>query len=285
MKRKMAKRKPTKREVAKSPRPSEVPEKSLLELWERGRRGPLELIPPYTTGVIDGVSLPKDLEAVIGFHAGECMLGADYYMEGEPWFYWWLALAIDGQPYDHGCAGIETSYPRYHFYGERPPGRIDEDGNDLSDPSGWKDRSMALTKLQKFAVGVALRDAMREGFFLAILRYADDLKTSAQAAVDRQYLELRHAQVLKQRRENGELLAEEGRAAKAANDIARAKHICSLYKRIRPSKPDGSRGNGGAIRDVVERYESHTRESITPRAVREILKRHGMMPARRKGKN
>jgi hypothetical protein len=91
--------------------------------------------------------------------------------------------------------------------------------------------------------------------------------------------------VLSQRRENGAMLAEEGRAAKAPNDAARAKWICSAYRRIRPSKPEGSRGNGAAIRDVVERYQSQTGKSITPKGVREILKRHGLLPARRKGKN
>jgi hypothetical protein len=87
------------------------------------------------------------------------------------------------------------------------------------------------------------------------------------------------------KRDNGEVLAEEGRAAKAPNDAARAKRICSLYRRIRPSQPDGSRGNGAAIRDVAKRYQSQTGKSITPRGVREILKRHGILPARRKGKN
>lgn len=95
----------------------------------------------------------------------------------------------------------------------------------------------------------------------------------------------RQWKMIADKRENGEVLAEEGRAAKAPNDAARAKRICSLYRRIRPSQPDGSQGNGAAIRDVAERYQSQTGKSITPRGVREILKRHGMMPARRKGKN
>jgi hypothetical protein len=95
----------------------------------------------------------------------------------------------------------------------------------------------------------------------------------------------RQWKMIADKRDNGEVLAEEGRAAKAPNDAARAKRICSLYRRIRPSQPDGSRGNGAAIRGVAERYQSQTGKSITPRGVREILKRHGMMPARRKGKN
>ncbi len=95
----------------------------------------------------------------------------------------------------------------------------------------------------------------------------------------------RQWKLIADKRDNGESLAEEGRAAKAPNDAARAKRICSLYRRIRPSQPDGSRGNGAAIRHVAERYQSQTGKSITPRGVREILKRNGIMPARRKGKN
>ena len=125
----------------------------------------------------------------------------------------------------------------------------------------------------------------RKGFYLALLRYADDLKTSAEATAMIREEQRRIDLVSKQRRENGAILAEEGRAAKAPNDAARAKWICSAYRRIRPSKPPGSRGNGAAIRDVVERYQSQTGESITPRGVRGILNRLGMMPARRKGKN
>ncbi len=125
----------------------------------------------------------------------------------------------------------------------------------------------------------------RKGFYLALLRYADDLKTSAEATAMIREEQRRIDLLSKQRRENGAMLAEEGRAAKAPNDAARAKWICSAYRRIRSAKPDGSRGNGAAIRDVVERYQSQTGKSITPRGVREILKRHGAMPARRKGKN
>ena len=128
-------------------------------------------------------------------------------------------------------------------------------------------------------------DAVRAGFLLALLRYADDLKTSAEATAMIRAEQRRRDLVLKQRRENGEILAVEGRAAKAPNDAARAKWICSAYRRIRPSKPEGSRGNGAAIRDVVERYQSPTGKSITPKGVREILKRFGVMQARRKGKN
>jgi hypothetical protein len=94
----------------------------------------------------------------------------------------------------------------------------------------------------------------------------------------------RQWKLLADKRDNGESLAEEGRAAKAPNDTARAVRICSLYRRIRPSLPDGSRGNGAAVRDVAERYQSQTGKSITPRGVRGILKRHGMMPDRRNGK-
>jgi hypothetical protein len=185
------KRKPAKRKAAKRSPPKGVAPKSLIELWNRTPDGPFGLIPSYVVGAIDGIPLPADLDAVIGFHANEYMIGLADRMEYEPWFYWWLEMAFDGEHFDFGCAGVEKKYPRYHFYSNRderwpgwppPPPRIAENGDDLSDPSGWKSRSMQLSEYQRFAVGVAVRDAMLEGYFLAVLRYADDLKTSSEAA-------------------------------------------------------------------------------------------------------
>jgi hypothetical protein len=106
--------------------------------------------------------------------------------------------------------------------------------------------------------------AMAQGFYLALLRYADDLKHVPEVAA-----------FLEQRRENGELLAAEGRAVKAENDKERAAMVCKLYKAVRPSFPEGRKGNGPAHRTVAGRFEQRTGKSITVRAVREILKRSG----------
>ena len=181
------KRKPAKRTTAKK-KPA-LRAKPLMELWKRSPDGAFGLLPgiggpqgqPATIG---GVPTPPDLDPVIGFHAGECLLAHRYYMEDEPWFYWWLRLGYDGREYDNGT--VDDGLPRYFFDSSdgrpEPPQRIDNEGNDLSDPDGWNGENHDLTERQWFAVGVAMRDAMREGFQLAVLRYADELKSHPEAA-------------------------------------------------------------------------------------------------------
>ena len=180
------KRKPAKRTTAKK-KPA-LQAKPLMELWKRSPDGAFGLLPGVggpqgQPDTIDGVRLPADLDPVIGFHAGECLLSHRYYMENEPWFYWFLRLGYDGREYDNGTG--DDGLPRYFFDSSscpEPPQRIDNEGNDLSDPDGWNGENLDLTERQWFAVGVAMRDAMREGFQLAVLRYADQLKSNPEAA-------------------------------------------------------------------------------------------------------
>ena len=182
MKRKTAGRKTAKKRASMRAKP-------LLELWKRSPDGPLGVMPGWRAAAIEGVPLPEDFHAVIGFHAGECLLEHLTYLEHEPWSYWWRPLAYDGEHYDNGT--VDSSFPRYFFYSDKsdlfngwppPPARIDEQGNDLSEPEGWNGNTLALTERQLFAVGVAMRDAMREGFYLALRRYAEDLKSVPEAA-------------------------------------------------------------------------------------------------------
>ena len=121
-------------------------------------------------------------------------------------------------------------------------------------------------------------DAVRAGFYLALLRYADDLKTSAEATAVIRAEKRRRDLVLKQRRENGAILAEEGRAARKPNDDARADRICKLYRRIRSAHPRGKRGHGAAIADVSRRFGPlpGREKPITVQAIRKILKRCGV---------
>ena len=181
------KRKPAKRTTAKK-KPA-LRAKPLMELWKRSPDGAFGLLPgiggpqgqPATIG---GVPTPPDLDPVIGFHAGECLLAHRYYMEHEPWFYWFLRLGCDGREYDNGTV-MDDTLPRYFFDSSSckpPPPRIDENGNDLSEPDGWNGENLDLNDRQWFAVGVAMRDAMREGFYLALLRYADELKSHPEVA-------------------------------------------------------------------------------------------------------
>lgn len=81
---------------------------------------------------------------------------------------------------------------------------------------------------------------------------------------------------LAEQEEHVELFAAEGRAVKAENDRRRAALVCKLYKDVRPGFDAGRKGNGPANRRVAERYELQTGETISERAVREILKRAGL---------
>lgn len=88
----------------------------------------------------------------------------------------------------------------------------------------------------------------------------------------------KQSRLLEQRRENCELLAPEGRAAKKPDDDARADRVCKLYRRIRPSHPSGKRGNGAAVAEVARQIGPlfDRKKPITVQAVRKILKRRGV---------
>jgi len=171
------KRKPAKKKAAMQAKP-------LLELWNRPPDGALGLIPEKNVASVEEIPLPLDFDAVVGFHAGECLLEHRHYMEEEPWYYWWLPLCYDGNEYDNGT--VESRVPRYFFYSHgiwpAPPQRIDANGSDLSEPDGWRGKNLDLNERQWFAVEVAMRDAMREGFYLALLRYAEELKQVPEVA-------------------------------------------------------------------------------------------------------
>ncbi len=86
--------------------------------------------------------------------------------------------------------------------------------------------------------------------------------------------------------EHSEMLAAEGQAVKAENDKERSAKVCKLYESVRPSFPEGPKGNGDAHRAVKERFEATTDKSITVKTVRNILKKAGLAQSlRRKGKH
>jgi len=129
--------------------------------------------------------------------------------------------------------------------------------------------------IERYAVHRALNNAGRAGFVLAMLRYADELKDIPEVAA-----------FLGSRRENGEILAVEGRAAKAENDKRRAAIVCKMYRSVRPAHPPGRKGNGEACRVVADRYEAQERESIDPKTVRETAQKAGIAdPPRRERKD
>lgn len=88
----------------------------------------------------------------------------------------------------------------------------------------------------------------------------------------------RQTRLLEQRRENGQILAEEGRAARKRKTDRQADRVCKLYRRIRERHPPGKRGNGAALEAVSRQLDPlpGRDKPITVRAIRNILKRRGV---------
>lgn len=84
--------------------------------------------------------------------------------------------------------------------------------------------------------------------------------------------------VFQQRRENGQILAEEGREARKPKTETRAAKICRLYKKVRKSHAPGRAGNGETLAEVAHQFGPLPgKESpITVQAIRKILKRSGV---------
>ena len=109
------------------------------------------------------------------------------------------------------------------------------------------------------------------GFRLGVERY----RTEIAALVARLEKQIR---LVEQRRENGEFLAEEGRAALQAEADHRADEVCQIYTRIREQHPPGRLGNGAALAEVSRRFGRlpNRDKPITVQAIRKILKRRGI---------
>ena len=119
-----------------------------------------------------------------------------------------------------------------------------------------------------------LRELVEEIAAAAFHAAADRYRPEIAALVAR--LE-RQTLLLEQRRENGQILAEEGRAARKVKTDRQADRICKLYRRIRDRHPPGRRGNGAALEAVSRQFGSLPGKDkpITVQAIRKILKRCG----------
>jgi hypothetical protein len=108
---------------------------------------------------------------------------------------------------------------------------------------------------------------VRAGFEAAVKRYRSEVADLV-ARLERQ------TRILEERRDNGQSLAEEGRAARKPITDRRADRICKLYRRIRPT----SRTNGAALEAVARQFGSlpGRDKPITVQAIRKILKRCGV---------
>jgi hypothetical protein len=109
---------------------------------------------------------------------------------------------------------------------------------------------------------------VQAGFAAAVERYRSEVADLV-ARLERQN------RIREERRENGELVAPAGRAARKPDDDARADRVCKLYRRIRPA----SRTNGEALAEVARQHGPATpnrKSDITVQAIRKILKRCGV---------
>jgi hypothetical protein len=116
-----------------------------------------------------------------------------------------------------------------------------------------------------------VEEVVKAGFEFAVKRYRSEVADLV-ARLERQ------TRILEERRDNGQSLAEEGRAARKPRTDRRAAEICRLYKRVRRAHAPGRVGNGEALAEVARQFGPLPgRDSdITKTAIRKILKRCGV---------
>jgi hypothetical protein len=116
-----------------------------------------------------------------------------------------------------------------------------------------------------------VEEVIRAGFEAAVERYRSEVADLV-ARLERQ------TRILEERRENGQILAAEGRAARKPKTDRHAEKVCRIYKRVRPSFPPGRAGNGAALVEVSRRagpspgYE----KPMTKTGIRKLLGRCGV---------
>jgi hypothetical protein len=125
---------------------------------------------------------------------------------------------------------------------------------------------VAEAELRALALSIALA-TMR----FCVAHWRDGIETLAMVAI-------RDAKIAEQRRDGGESLAEEGRAARKAKTDRHAAQVCQIYNRVRPSFPPGRAGNGAALAEVSRRADPSPgyEKPMTKQGIRKLLKRCGV---------
>jgi hypothetical protein len=137
---------------------------------------------------VSGVPLPNDLEQAVRYYAGRDFRSLEETLTRPPWTY---------APPDEDS---EANYP------------------------GWKEAE--ITPDGWHEIRRALENCFRQGFFLALLRFADDLKKSAEAAP---MLEAVRA------------AARKGAAARRAQAAPNRKAVCKRFRQMRKTDPNAKR--------------------------------------------
>ncbi len=133
---------------------------------------------------IAGIPLPPDLEKAVRYYAGGDFKSLENSLTRPPWTY-----APDGED-------SEANYP------------------------GWKEAE--ITPDGWHEIRRSLEGCFRQGFFLALLRYADDLKRSAEASP-----------LL----EGWRKAARKGAAARRAQAAPNRKAVCKRFRELRKTTP------------------------------------------------
>jgi hypothetical protein len=185
-----AKRKVTKRTVPKKPPAiAEGPveqgkSKRLVPFWSYDaapatpRYTPREGTPYWTEGIkIGGVEVPEGLHKEITDHGGEIYEDIVHTVDFEPWRFFDHFPTGSGDRYTSRCVGRDPADP------------ASWEMADLGDPSSWRrnDRSgwrdhIDFSYAELMVLHAAINTAMANGFLIALLRYADQLKAVPELA-------------------------------------------------------------------------------------------------------
>ena len=190
MSKKAARRKTTNRAAKLPQRPLILPRgqgQRLPLFWSDGedfkgapRYTPRDGTPYWTGGTgILGVDVPADLGKAISAHGEETFLDIDEVVNFEPWRFFDYLPADDGSRYT--TKKLEP--------GEPPPPLDEWKYADLGDPKSWTKNPnggwndfLDFSYAELMVVHAAINTAMAHGFFLALVRYAEDLKSVPEAA-------------------------------------------------------------------------------------------------------
>jgi hypothetical protein len=310
-------------EVFARPMPCDAPHREDLERHKRPRPGPLfENVPADVLAALSPDSAGKRIRQArdkesLGPHLGRANDGEGYFAEaraanvhgrrlrkGESWESRAgvvLRLLLAARNKAHDRLGEDVEFPYRSAAGDTKNeaarmilrhmlfvlGFIDQDNTRDSDDFRSGDRFAAIeaavadARERKVANALRLtRSDMMEHAVLAGFAAARLLGPEESERVEKALRRLLDQE------EHLEIFQAEGRAAKAEEDSRRADLICKLYKSVRPSFPEGRKGNGPANRLVAERYEMKTGKSVTVRTVRDTVNKAGLSQSpRRKGKD
>lgn len=230
MRKKAARRKTTKKPARLPERPLILPRgkgQRIPPFWSYGedfegapRYTPLDGTPYWTVGMrIFGVEVPTDLGKAIAAHGEETYLDIHEVLSFEPWRFFDYLPANDGSRYT----------TKKSVDGKPPPPPDEWEDADLGDPKSWTknprggwDDFLDFSYAELMVLHAAINTAMAHGFYLALTRYADDLKNVPEAEA-----------LLKAKREG----AKKGGAARRAAAAPTHKAIRKRFRELRKTSP------------------------------------------------